>query len=136
VTDWFSGLGSVTQALLASLFTWSMTAAGAAVVFVFRDLNRRVLDAALGFTAGVMIAASFWSLLAPSVPLSEEMGVTEWMPPLIGFIAGAAAMRVADWLLPHLHLFADDGTAEGVSTRWQRTALLVLASLCTTYRKV
>lgn len=127
VIQWFAALHPVQQALLATLFTWGMTAAGAAVVFVFKDLNRRLLDAALGFTAGVMIAASFWSLLAPSIAMSAEMGLTEWLPPLIGFLAGAVCMRLADWVLPHVHLFADESTAEGLKTRWRRTALLVLA---------
>jgi ZIP family zinc transporter len=75
----------------------------------------------------VMIAASFWSLLAPSIVLSAEMGLVEWVPPLVGFLAGAAAMRLADWCLPHLHLFAADSTAEGIKTTLHRTALLVLA---------
>jgi ZIP family zinc transporter len=127
VAEWFLDLHPIMQALLATLFTWGLTAAGAAVVFFFKDLDRRLLDGALGFTAGVMIAASFWSLLAPSIAMSAEMGLIEWLPPLIGFLAGAASMRLADWLLPHLHLFAADGTAEGVKTRWHRTALLVLA---------
>jgi ZIP family zinc transporter len=125
--EWFVALNPVLQALLATLFTWGMTAIGAAAVFFFRDLDRRLLDMALGFTAGVMIAASFWSLLAPSIQMSAEMGVIEWVPPLIGFLAGAASMRLADWLLPHIHLFAPDGAAEGLRTAWQRTALLVLA---------
>ena len=127
MTDWFTGLNPIQQALLATLFTWGMTAAGAAVVFLIKDLNRRLLDGALGFAAGVMMAASFWSLLAPSIALSEEMGFVKWVPPLIGFVAGAAMMRLADWLLPHLHLFAPDSSAEGVKTSWRRTALLVLA---------
>jgi zinc transporter, ZIP family len=127
VLEWFSGLSPVMQALIASLFTWGMTAAGAGVVFFFRELDRRVLDAALGFTAGVMIAASFWSLLAPSIAMAEEMGLVKWIPPLIGFLAGAFAMRVADWLMPHVHLFAALQTAEGVKTSLRRTVLLVLA---------
>ncbi|HSC26476.1 MAG TPA: ZIP family metal transporter, partial [Vicinamibacterales bacterium] len=125
--EWFTELNPVVQALLATLFTWGMTAAGAAAVFLFRELNRRLLDAALGFTAGVMIAASFWSLLAPSIAMSAEMGQVEWLPPLIGFVAGAASMRLADWLLPHLHLFADEQEPEGIKTTLHRTALLVLA---------
>jgi ZIP family zinc transporter len=125
--EWFAGLNAVQQALLATLFTWGMTAAGAAVVFLFRELDRRLLDSALGFAAGVMLAASFWSLLAPSISMSAELGMIEWVPPLVGFIAGAAAMRLADWLLPHLHPFSPDSSAEGVRTGWQRTALLVLA---------
>jgi len=127
MSDWFAGLDAITQALLATIFTWGMTALGAAVVFFFHNVDRRLLDAALGFAAGVMIAAAFWSLLAPSIALSEEMGLVKWLPPLVGFLAGAAAMRVADWLLPHLHLFAPDSAAEGVPTTWHRTALLVLA---------
>ena len=127
MTEWFATLNPVVQALLATLFTWGMTALGAAAVFLFRNVDRRLLDAALGFAAGVMIAASFWSLLAPSIAMAEEMGSVKWVPPLIGFLLGAAAMRLADWLLPHLHLFAPDSAAEGVRTTWRRTALLVLA---------
>jgi len=127
VTEWFAGLNPVMQALLATLFTWAMTATGASAVFFFKELDRRLLDAALGFAAGVMLAASFWSLLAPSIAMSADMGLIEWVPPLIGFVAGAASMRIADWLLPHLHLFAPDSAVEGVRTSWQRTALLVLA---------
>jgi ZIP family zinc transporter len=125
--EWFASLHPVAQALLASCFTWGMTAAGAAVVFFFKNVNRRLLDAALGFAAGVMIAASFWSLLAPSIAMAEEMGLVKWVPPLVGFLAGAVMMRIADWLLPHLHLFAPDSEAEGLPTTWRRTALLVLA---------
>lgn len=125
--DWFADLSHVSQAFLASVFTWSMTAAGASAVFLFRGVNRRVLDASLGFAAGVMMAASFWSLLAPSIALSEEMGLIKWVPPLIGLLAGAAALRMADWLLPHLHPFAPDNSVEGVATGLHRTALLVLA---------
>jgi ZIP family zinc transporter len=127
VADWFAGLAPVWQALLATLFTWGMTALGAAAVFFFREMDRRLLDAALGFTAGVMIAASFWSLLAPSIAMSADMGLVEWLPPLIGFLAGAGAMRLADVLMPHVHLFASVATAEGIHTNLQRTALLVLA---------
>lgn len=127
MTEWFAGLNPVAQAFLATLFTWGMTAVGAAVVFFFKDVDRRLLDAALGFAAGVMIAASFWSLLAPSIAMAEEMGLVKWIPPLVGFLAGAAAMRMADWLLPHLHLFAPITAAEGVHTKWRRTVLLVLA---------
>lgn len=125
--DEFTRLSPVTQALLATLFTWGMTAVGAGFVFFFKEVDRRLLDAALGFTAGVMIAASFWSLLAPSIALAEEMGGIKWVPPLIGFVLGAASMRLADWILPHVHLFAPVASAEGVHTRWRRSALLVLA---------
>jgi ZIP family zinc transporter len=127
VVEWFETLSPIAQALFATLFTWAMTATGAGAVFFFHDVDRRLLDAALGFAAGVMIAASFWSLLAPSIAMAAELGVTEWVPPLIGFLAGAGAMRLADWLLPHVHLYAPEASAEGVKTSLHRTALLVLA---------
>lgn len=127
MADWFQHLNPVWQGLLAGIFTWALTALGAAVVFVFRTVNRRLLDGSLGFAAGVMIAASYWSLLAPSILLSEQMGLIEWLPPLVGFLAGAGALRIADSLLPHLHPFMPVAATEGVQTGLQRTALLVLA---------
>lgn len=127
MADWFQHLNPVWQGLLAGIFTWALTALGAAAVFVFRTVNRRLLDGSLGFAAGVMIAASYWSLLAPSILLSEQMGLIEWLPPLVGFLAGAGALRIADSLLPHLHPFMPVAATEGVQTGLQRTALLVLA---------
>jgi ZIP family zinc transporter len=101
---------------------------GAASVFAFRAIDRRLLDASLGFAAGVMIAASFWSLLQPSIALSAAAGQIPWLPPVIGFLAGAGSMRLADWLLPHLHPLSPESSAEGVvGTGLGRTALLVLA---------
>ena len=125
--SWFLALDPVMQALLAGCFTWAVTALGAAVVFLARDISRRILDTALGFTAGVMIAASFWSLLAPSISMAEEMGMVKWVPPLIGFLLGGAFLRLADRVLPHLHLFKSVAEAEGMPTRWQKSVLLVLA---------
>jgi ZIP family zinc transporter len=127
MAEWFRNLNPIVQALLAGLFTWALTAAGAAAVFVFRQVDRRLLDTSLGFAAGVMIAASYWSLLAPAIAMSEQMGLVVWVPPLIGFLAGAGVLRLADRLLPHLHLFAPAASAEGVRTGLPRTALLVLA---------
>ncbi|HUF46806.1 MAG TPA: ZIP family metal transporter [Vicinamibacterales bacterium] len=115
------------QALAATTFTWGLTAIGAGAVFFFKDVSRKALDAALGFTAGVMIAASFWSLLSPAIALSEEMGMVKWIPPVVGFLTGAFAMRLVDYILPHVHLFGTIEEAEGVKTRWRRTTLLVLA---------
>ena len=123
----FQALHPVVQALLAGTFTWSLTALGASVVFAARSPGRRFLDAALGFTAGVMIAASFWSLLAPAITLAEEMGLPPWLPAVIGFLLGGGALRLADRILPHLHLFAPTSEAEGIPTRWRRSVLLVLA---------
>lgn len=123
----FAEFHPVLQTLLATLFTWGVTAAGAATVFFTKEVSRSFLDAALGFAAGVMIAASFWSLLAPSIALAEEMGYVPWMPSLIGFLLGGAALWGADRLLPHLHPFAPPSEAEGLPTSWQRSILLVLA---------
>ena len=127
MSDAFASWPPVLQALVASLFTWGVTALGAAVVFFVRDVRRSVLDASLGFAAGVMIAASFWSLLNPAIALAEEMGGIAWLPALVGFVAGAGAMRLLDFVLPHIHLFGTLEDAEGVKTNWQRTTLLVLA---------
>jgi ZIP family zinc transporter len=127
VIDTLATWPPVLQALAAATFTWGLTAAGAAVVFFVRDVRRSVLDASLGFAAGVMIAASFWSLLNPAIAMAEEMGGIAWLPALVGFVAGAAAMRLLDFVLPHVHLFGNLEDAEGVKTTWKRTTLLVLA---------
>ena len=125
--DTFAAWPPVWQAFAATLFTWGLTALGAGVVFFFKDVSRKALDTALGFTAGVMIAASFWSLLNPAIELSEEMGMVKWVPALVGFLAGAFSMRLVDYILPHVHLFGEMSSAEGVKTAWRRTTLLVLA---------
>jgi len=123
----FENLHPVIQALLATLFTWGMTALGASAVFFMKTVKRRLLDASLGFAGGVMIAASFWSLLAPSISLSREMQLLVWVPPLIGFLLGGAFLRLMDGIVPHLHLFAPLQEAEGMPTSWRRVVLLVLA---------
>ncbi len=115
------------QALLATLFTWGVTALGAALVFGFRTIDQTLLDAMLGMAAGVMIAASFWSLLAPAITLSEQMGLSRWFPPLTGFLAGGAFLWAIDKLLPHLHPGFRMEEAEGIHTSWRRSTLLVLA---------
>ncbi len=115
------------QALLATLFTWGMTALGAALVFGTKTVNRKLLDAMLGFAAGVMIAASFWSLLAPAIELSEGGALPVWVPPLIGFLAGGVFLRGLDRVLPHLHPGAPAREAEGIKTSWQRSVLLISA---------
>lgn len=117
----------VIQALFATLFTWGLTALGAASVFTTRRVDRRVLDGLLGFAGGVMIAASFWSLLAPAIELSESMNVAKWLPAAVGFLLGAATMRLVDLVLPHLHLNAPIEQAEGIETTWERSVLLILA---------
>jgi ZIP family zinc transporter len=117
----------VLLALLATLFTWLMTSLGAAMVFFFKSINRKVFNAMLGFAAGVMIAASFWSLLAPAIELSEASGQIPWLPAVIGFLLGGAALLLVDNLLPHLHLGLPREEADGIKTGWRRSVLLVLS---------
>ncbi len=123
----FQSLSPVLQALLATLFTWAVTAAGAATVFLTRSVSRKLLDSMLGFAAGVMIAASYWSLLAPSIEMSGNHPIGSWFPPAVGFLLGGAFLRILDKLLPHLHLNAPMDQAEGIKTQWERSVLLVLA---------
>jgi zinc transporter, ZIP family len=122
-----SQFNPVIQALLATLFTWGMTALGAAGVFIRKKVNRRVLVSMLGFAAGVMIAASFWSLLAPAIAMMEGSSTPAWLPAVIGFLAGGAFLWVIDKILPHLHLGLPMSEKEGIQTSWQRSILLVLA---------
>lgn len=121
--EWFIAQGPVTQALLAGLFTWFVTALGAAMVFFFKEINRIVLNGMLGFAAGVMIAASFWSLLAPAI----EMSHGGWVPPAVGFLLGAISLYVLDKIIPHLHIGAPMSEREGIKTSWHRSVLLISA---------
>lgn len=117
------------QALFATLFTWGVTALGAALVFFFKNVNQRVLDAMMGFAAGVMIAASFWSLLAPAIEMSRESvpWLPEWGPAVIGFMGGGFFLAMVDKIMPHLHPSLALEQAEGMPTKWRRSVLLVLA---------
>lgn len=115
------------QALLATLFTWGVTALGAASVFVLRGFNQKLLDVMLGFAGGVMLAASFWSLLAPAIELAAESGVPEWLPAVTGFLAGGLTLHLVDRILPHLHMGAPEAETEGLHTTWRRSLLLILA---------
>lgn len=125
--DWFAGLSPVYQGLIAGVFTWSVTALGAAFVVLTRTVSQRLLDTMLGFAAGVMVAASFWSLLGPSIDMAEAQGVPAWVPATAGFVLGGVFLRFADALLPHLHPGLPVSRAEGLSTSWQRSTLLVMA---------
>jgi ZIP family zinc transporter len=125
--EWFSALHPIMQALVATLFTWFVTALGAGLVFFFKRINRKVLDGMLGFAAGVMIAASYWSLLAPAIEMAEESNLPAWVPATIGFLLGGFFLWIADKLLPHLHLGFPREEAEGIKTSWHRSVLLVLA---------
>ena len=117
----------VLLALLATLFTWGITALGSAMVFFFRSINKKVLNLMLGFAAGVMIAASIWSLLNPAIAMSRESGGNGWFPALAGFALGGLFLYLVDRTLPHLHIGLGMEKAEGIRTSWQRSVLLVLA---------
>lgn len=114
-------------ALFATLFTWGVTALGASLVFFFKTINKKVLNSMLGFAAGVMIAASFWSLLKPAIEMAEENGSVAWVPALVGFLSGGAFILMIDKTLPHLHYGLSIDKAEGIKTSWQRSVLLILA---------
>jgi len=120
-------LNPVLLALLATLFTWSITALGSGMVFFFKEINKKVLNLMLGFAAGVMIAASFWSLLNPAIEMSEANGGIAWIPAVVGFLVGGGFLFGVDRILPHLHPGLAQDKAEGIKTSWQRSVLLVLA---------
>jgi ZIP family zinc transporter len=123
----FRSLSPILQALIATTFTWGMTALGAALVFTARDISKKVLDFMLGFAGGVMIAASFWSLLSPALALAGRSHLPAWLIVSIGFLLGGITLRVIDRILPHLHYGFSSKEAEGVRTGWRRSTLLVLA---------
>jgi ZIP family zinc transporter len=124
---WFESLNPIAQALAGTLFTWFVTALGAGMVFFFKSIERRMLDGMLGFAAGVMIAASYWSLLAPAIEMAEGGPTPSWLPAVVGFLLGGCFLWAVDQLLPHLHLGLPISEAEGIKTTWQRSVLLVLA---------
>lgn len=123
----------ILQAFVGGLFTWGLTAIGASLVFFFKSTSRKTLDMCLGFTGGVMIAASFWSLLSPAiaaVEIQQELGITNlpiWFAPASGFLLGALFLYYLDKKIPHLHLFNSLDKAEGPKTNLKKTELLVLA---------
>lgn len=128
LVQYFSDIDPVLAALYATTFTWLLTASGASLVFFFKSMNRGVLDAMLGFTGGVMVAASFWSLLAPAIEMSERMyPAMKWMPAAVGFLFGALFIFGLDKVMPHLHINFGEDEKEGMKTQWHRTTLLVLA---------
>jgi len=125
--EWFITQSPVVQAALAGTFTWGVTALGASAVIFFKEINKRVLNGMLGFAAGVMIAASFWSLLSPAIEMSEGGPLPVWVPPAVGFLLGALALLIMDKLIPHLHLGFPIEESEGPKTSWHRSILLVSA---------
>lgn len=125
IISYFENLDPIVGALYATLFTWGLTALGASLVFFVKALNRALLDGMLGFTGGVMVAASFWSLLAPGIEMSEGEGFVKVIPAAVGFGLGALFIFALDKILPHIHINFKE--SEGIKTPWHKTTLLVLA---------
>lgn len=127
IIHYFESINPVLAAFYASLFTWVLTALGASLVFLFKGMNRGLLDGMLGFTGGVMVAASFWSLLAPGIEMSPGEGFVKVIPAVVGFGLGALFLFGLDKILPHLHINFKESEKEGVKSPWHRTTLLVSA---------
>jgi len=121
IIEWIQQFSPVNQALIGTGFTWAMTALGAAAVFLSRKPSRKMQDGMLGFAAGVMIAASYWSLLAPAI----EMSGGSWVPAAVGFLLGGIFLRGIDMILPHLHVYEKE--PEGMHSKWKRSIMLVTA---------
>lgn len=127
--EWFNSLNPVLQGLAATIFTWGITALGAALVFFFKNVDRKILNTMLGFGAGVMTAASFWSLLNPAIELCAELGYSQFILPAIGFFAGGIFIIFADMLMdkysygiiPNIQRDSENGKS------YKKSILLVLA---------
>lgn len=124
--DWFIGLDSWIQALIAGLFTWAVTALGASLVFFFKEIKKNVLNTMLGFAAGVMVAASFWSLLQPAIDWATTNGSIPWLVVAIGFLLGGLFLYIADKTIPHIH-FGKNQEKEGIPTHLKKNILLVFS---------
>lgn len=124
--DWFMKLSAWQQALAGTAFTYGMTALGAALVFFFKEIKKEVLNVMLGFASGVMIAASFWSLLDPAIEQAQNNGDVAWLVAGIGFAAGGLFLYLADRVIPHMH-FGPNSEQEGMPSHLKRTVLLVFS---------
>lgn len=125
IIQYLEGIDPILGAFYATSFTWLVTGCGAALVFLFKTMNRNVLDGMLGFTGGVMVAASIWSLLIPAINMSSGEGFVQIVPAVVGFLLGALFLFSLDKILPHFH--ANFKKVEGIKSPWQKTTLLILA---------
>ncbi len=125
--DYLLSLNPVILALMGTLFTYTLTAMGAGMVFFFKTIDKRILNAMLGFAAGIMIAASFFSLIAPGLDLAETIGQLPWLVIAAGFVSGGIFLLFIDNIIPHLHLGLEVELAEGIKTDLKRPILLILA---------
>jgi ZIP family zinc transporter len=127
--EWLENQSPLVQAVLATCFTWAVTALGAAVVFLFRKVNQLFLDMMMGFAAGVMMAASFWSLLAPSIEMAQDSSLPAWAPAAIGFLLGGAFLFGLDKVIPHLHLHLPTDKAEGLNAKKMHRSILLVSAI-------
>jgi ZIP family zinc transporter len=125
IVNYFTSINPIMAAGIATVFTWLMTLVGASIVFLFVKINRTVMDGTLGFTGGVMMAASVFGLLIPAMNMSNGEGFEKAFPAAIGFVFGALFLFILDKFLPHLHV--NFKQVEGVKTPWQRATLMVMA---------
>lgn len=127
--DWFITLNPVLQAFLAGIFTWMCTIFGSSVVFFVKNIDEKFLSMMQGFAAGIMTAASFWSLLAPALEYAEAAfdNIPAWVPATVGFLAGGVFLRLLDKIIPHLHIAGDHGDTNLKKTKLSRTLMLFLA---------
>lgn len=127
IISYLERINPILAAFYATLFTWGLTALGASLVFLFKKMNRAIFDGMLGFTGGVMVAASFWSLLAPGIEMSSGEGFVKVIPSVVGFALGALFLFALDKTLPHLHVNFKESNKEGIKTPWHKSILLTLA---------
>ncbi|MCM5662532.1 ZIP family metal transporter [Galbibacter mesophilus] len=127
IVNYLKELDPTLAAFYATLFTWGLTGLGASLVFFFKKMNRKLFDGMLGFTGGVMVAASFWSLLAPGIEMSDGEGFMKTIPAVTGFALGALFIFALDKVLPHLHVNFKMSESEGIKTPWHKSVLLTLA---------
>lgn len=129
--EWFISLSPILQGLIATIFTWAVTALGSGLVFFFRSVDRRILNAMLGFGAGVMVAASFWSLLNPAIELCSELGYSEFALPAIGFFTGGIFIILADKMMDKYSYGVitkrDETSVDSIAKRYKKSILLVTA---------
>jgi len=125
--NYLQNYSPVTLAFIAGLFTWGITALGASFVFLTKQVNKKLLVSMLGFAGGVMIAASFWSLLAPSIEMSQGKSLPSWLPAAVGFLLGGIFLGYVDKIIPHFRIGSSINKNKDIKTPERRVALLVLA---------
>ena len=129
--EWFMGLSPILQGLVATIFTWAITALGASLVFFFKSVDKKILNCMLGFGAGVMVAASFWSLLNPAIELCSELGYSQIILPSIGFFAGGIFIILADKMMDKYSYGVvtenDEIAKDSIVQKYKKSILLVVA---------